>query len=129
MDSLIAVHRYLVEVLLFVMVFNIIILYILKDNLIKAVLLGRIGFFGFWMAWTMVVFSGLIVYIFMKQPYNLPVNSMIVSSAILPIIDGYRAVKLRKIWSGHRIGLAFNTTMILIELAIVAGIIILTIKS
>ncbi len=129
MDSLIAVHRYLVEVLLFIMIFNIIILLILKDNLIKAVLLGRIGFFGFWMAWTMVVFSGLIVYIFMKQPYNLPVNSMIVASIILPIIDGYRAVKLRKIWSSHRIGLAFNTTMILIELAIVAGIIILTIKS
>ena len=118
MDSIVALHRYMVEGLGFILLINLILPWILRDNLIKRVFYTRIGYFAFWMFWTMAIFSGLIVYIFMKQPMNLAIGAMVAISIVLPILDGYRAIKLKRIWLKEEDGLSFSLKVVSIELAL-----------
>ena len=121
MKVLINYHLFLVEIFLGVVFFNLIIHYFLQNNLLKMVKWVRIGYFTFWALWSMVAFSGLIVFVFMKQPLNLPVILMIVATIILPILDGYRAIKLRSIWlnSGES-GFKFSAKVLMLEILIIA---------
>jgi len=121
MKLLINYHTLLVEILLGVVVLNLALHYLLRNNLIKMVKWVRIGYFTFWAFWAMVAFSGLIVFVFMKQPINSPVILMIVAIVILPILDGYRAIKLRNIWlnSGES-GFKFSAKVLMLEILIIA---------
>ena len=128
MTALIHYHETLVKVFLFVVVINMLLPYIFKNNLTNFIKYTRIGFFAFWGAWAMVVFSGLIVFVFMKQPQSIAIYGMIAAAAILPFLDGFRAVKLTKIWKEKQFGNKFNLTILLIELAIIILITVLSIK-
>ena len=125
MDSIVALHRYMVEGLGFILLINLILPWFLRDNLIKRVFYTRIGYFAFWMFWTMAIFSGLIVYIFMKQPMNLAIGAMVAISIVLPILDGYRAIKLKRIWLQEEDGLSFSLKVVSIELALFLTVFIL----
>jgi len=126
--ALIHYHETLVKVFLFVIVINMLLPYIFKNNLTNFIKYTRIGFFAFWGAWAMVVFSGLIVFVFMKQPQSIAIYGMIATAVILPFLDGFRAVKLTKIWKEKQFGNKFNLTILLIELAIIILITVLSIK-
>ena len=128
MTALIHYHETLVKVFLFVIVINMLLPYIFKNNLTNFIKYTRIGFFAFWGAWAMVVFSGLIVFVFMKQPQSIAIYGMIATAVILPFLDGFRAVKLTKIWKEKQFGNKFNLTILLIELAIIILITVLSIK-
>jgi hypothetical protein len=69
----------------------------------------------------MVLFAGLVVFVFMKQPLTLSVIVMIAASIALPFIDGYRAINLGKIWRSGEIGSSFSKKMLLIELAVMVA--------
>jgi len=118
MDFIVALHRHIVEGLGFILLINLILPWFLRDNLIKRVFYTRIGYFAFWMFWAMAIFSGLILYIFMKQPMNLAIGAMVAISIVLPILDGYRAIKLKRIWLQEEDGLSFSLKVVSIELAL-----------
>jgi len=128
MNSLIAVHLGLVKGLISIIIINMLIGYSLRANLIKYILWTRIGYFAFWALWSMVVFSGLVVWVFMQEPQNIGIYSMITASIILPFLDGYRAIKLRKFWNSKESGLKFNLTILSLELAITIIVTILAVK-
>jgi hypothetical protein len=121
MKILISYHTFLIEALLAVIILNLALHYFLQNNLIKAVKWVRIGYFSFWAFWAMSVFSGLIVFVFMKQPLTMPVILMIIAALILPVLDGYRAIKLKNIWlnSGDS-GFKFSAKILILEILIIA---------
>ena len=122
MDFLIATHRHLVEGLLLVMFLNLGLPYLLRENPPRRIFTTRIGYFGFWMLWAMVLFSGLIVFVFMKQPMTTPVIAMLILSVALPILDAYRAIRLKKIWLQGETGLGFSSKILLAEILLVTGV-------
>jgi hypothetical protein len=119
MVSLITYHSFLAYALIAVIVLN----YVAASgsDYNKVVKRTRIGFFSFWGVWSMVLFAGLVVFVFMKQPLTLSVIVMIAASIALPFIDGYRAINLGKIWRSGEIGSSFSKKMLLIELAVMVA--------
>ena len=122
MDFLTATHRHLVEGLLLVMFFNLALPYLLRENAPRRIFSTRIGYFAFWMLWTMVLFSGLIVFVFLKQPMTTPVIAMLVLSVALPVLDAYRAIRLKKIWLQEETGIGFSSKILLGEILLVTGV-------
>ena len=127
MDSLIFFHSFLVYSLLAVILLNIAISYMAKD-FTKSITYIRVGYFTFWAVWAMAVFAGLIVFVFMRAPLNLKTVIMIVVSIILPIIDAYRAIKLKKIWIGGSLGKEFSIKVLSVELIITIAPIMLALS-
>jgi len=77
-----------------------------------------VGYFVFWAFWTMVAFSGLMVWLFAWRPHTPAVDLMILLVFILPGLDAYRAVKLRKIWLRGGDGVGFSMAVVAIEIAL-----------
>ena len=129
MNYLIGYHKFLVEALLFVILLNIFLPLFFKNNQIKLIQATRIGFFAFWAFWAMVVFSGLIVFVFARAKVTAAILFMILASIILPLLDGYRAIKLSKLWRGKELGLSFSIKILTVEIIIIAAVVIYTILS
>ncbi len=127
MDILIGYHRHLVEGLTLVILLNLLLPLVLRSSMLKRVTWTRIGYFAFWALWSMVAFSGLMVWIFAKQPMNLAIISMFTLLILLPILDIYRAIKLKKIWLLGDDGLGFNSLVVFIELLLTIGVTLLAI--
>ncbi len=117
----------LVEALLFVIVINIAVQLITKKDFFKYVKYTRIGYFAFWAFWAMTIFSGLVVFAFQKGQLSPAVFAMIAAAVLLPILDGYRAVKLGKLWQEKTEGLKFSILVMLSEIAIIALTIVYTV--
>ena len=83
----------------------------------------RVGYFAFWAFWTMVVFGGLITWIFKLQAWPMTVIAMVGVAALLVPIDIYRALTLKKIWISGRDGVGFNALWVGIEIVLVAAMI------
>ena len=126
MDVLIGYHRHLVEAWLLVMGVNLILPYALRGNAVKRVFYTRVGYFAFWAFWAMVAFSGLMVWLFAGRPLTLPVDLMIVLAVLLPILDGYRAIRLRKLWLAGEEGVGFSMAVVGIEIALVTAVTVLS---
>ena len=116
--NLIELHELLVKILLGVMVLNILIPYLLRNNVIKAIWWSRVGFFTFWAFWAMVAFTGLVIFAFLKAKVSASIALMIATTIILAFLDGFRAIKITKIWRNGSLGLKFNTVVLLIEIAL-----------
>ena len=128
MEVLIGYHRHLVEALLLVLGVNLLLPYLLRHDLPKRVFYTRIGYFVFWAAWAMVAFSGLMVWIFAGRPHTLPVDLMIVLVLLLPILDGYRAIRLKKLWLAEQDGIGFSMAVVGIEIALVTLVAVLSLS-
>lgn len=98
LDEIISYHRFMVELLLLVLLINLVLPTVLRRNSEKMVFWSRVGYFGFWMFWSMNLFAGLIVYMFTGRSLTLSVIVMIVAAALLGVMDGYRAVKSGQLW-------------------------------
>ena len=122
MDVLIATHRHVVEGWLLVMLLNLFLPLILRRDAVRRIFWTRVGYFAFWAFWSMAVFSGLIVYLFAGHPHTPAVLAMMALSLLLPILDGYRAIRLRKIWNSGKNGLGFSTTIVALEIVSVLGV-------
>ena len=127
MDLLISYHRLLVEGLLLVLCLNLLLPWFLRDNLTRRILVTRIGFFTFWAFWAMTVFSGLIVWIFAGRHLSLSIFIMWGAMLLLPALDIYRAVKLRRLWMEEKEGLGFNAVILLLEILVLIGTILVNI--
>jgi len=124
MDTLRHYHYLMTQLLLMVMILNLILPYILSSDAVRRVFYTRVGYFAFWASWAMVLFSGLILFVFMKNPMTPVVISMLILSVVLPIMDGYRAVRLGKIWRDGGEGIPFSASVVLAELAMVVSVVV-----
>jgi len=124
MNILVSYHKFLVEALLFIIVVNIALQLLLKDSQFKYIQYTRIGYFAFWALWAMVVFSGLIVFVFAKAKVTPAILLMILASIALPILDGYRAIKLGKLWREKSLGLGLSLSLMAIEIFIIALVVV-----
>ena len=129
MNYLISYHKDLVELLLFVIVANIVVQIVFKNNFERLVKFSRIGYFTFWAFWAMVAFSGLVVFAFQKGVLNSAIIVMIISIIILPILDGYRAIKVGRLWRENIKGIKLSITIMLIEISIIAATIVYTVMA
>jgi len=125
---MIAIHSVMVKILLFALLLIAVVPNLYKANMPKLILWTRIGYFTFWSAWTMVVFTGLLVFAIERGKLSIAIIAMIVASVILAFLDGYRARALKKIWLKEQNGLKFSNTILLIELAIVVAVTVLAVK-
>ena len=129
MDYLISYHKYLVELLLFIIVANIVVQIAFKSNFERLVKFSRIGYFTFWAFWAMVAFSGLVVFAFQRGVLNSAIIVMIISVILLPILDGYRAIKVGRLWREGSKGIKLSITIMLIEIAVIAATIVYTVMA
>ncbi len=129
MNYLISYHKYLVEILLFVIVANIAVQIIFKDNFDRFVKYSRIGYFTFWAFWAMVAFSGLVVFAFQRGVLSSAVIVMLISVIVLPILDGYRAIKVGKLWRQGEKGIKLSIAIMLAEIAVIAATIVYTVMA
>ena len=122
MDVLIATHRHLVEGLLLVILLNLFVPAMLRARPDRRVLWTRIGYFAFWALWSMVLFSGLIVFVFMREPMTPSVIGMLAAAVVLPLLDGYRAIRLKKLWIAGEEGLGFSMKILGVEMLLVLAV-------
>jgi len=116
MNILIHYHFLTVEGLLFIMLLNLFLPLFLKSDAIRLIFWTRVGYFAFWAFWSMAVFSGLIVFVFTKHLLTPQIDAMIALSIILPILDGYRAIKNKRLWIANQDASSFSMTIVGIEL-------------
>jgi hypothetical protein len=122
MEVLIGYHRWATEGLLAILLINLIVPFLLRTNIVKMIFWVRMGYFMFWAFWTMSAFAGLITWMFTHRllPYHVIV--MIIGALMLPMIDGYRSIKLRKVWLSGNDGVKLNSTIVGLELLLVVAI-------
>jgi len=108
LDEIIAYHRWAAEGLLIVMLINLLVPYLLRRELPRLVFWTRVGYFAFWAFWSMVIFGGLITWLFTLRHLPATVITMMVVAAVLAFMDGYRSVRLRRFWIKGHDGLGFN---------------------
>jgi hypothetical protein len=131
LEALIGTHTLTVEILVAILLFNLIIPNLLKRRVTQFIKWIRIGYFSFWAFWSMVIFSGLVVFMFQKAQLPPDVMVMIATSIALPILDGYRAIKLRRVWIEtelKELRLKTSNIIVLLEIALVALTTIISIK-
>jgi hypothetical protein len=119
LDEIISYHRYMVEILLFVLIVNLALPFLLKQNIEKMVFWTRIGYFAFWMFWSMNIFAGLIVFMFTGRELTLSVIMMIVASVFLGSMDSYRAIKSRRLWLKELDANRFSAMVVLSEIMVI----------
>ncbi len=124
---MINLHNLLIQILIAVMAINIALPYIFKEKT-RAIKFTRIGFFTFWAIWAMVIFVGLVIFAFMKMKLTIPIILMLITSIILAFLDGYRAIKLSKIWRSGELGVKFNTLILILEIIITALTVVAIVK-
>jgi len=122
LDEIISYHRYIVEILLFMVVLNMILPPLLKQNIEKMVFWTRIGYFAFWMFWSMTIFAGLIVYMFTGRDLTLSVMAMIVGSVVLGALDTYRAIGTKKRWMAGVEAGRFSLILLIAEAVLIITI-------
>ena len=128
MDVLIGYHRHLVEAWVLVMGVNLILPYALRANPARRIFTTRIGYFAFWAFWAMSAFSGLMVWLFAGRPHTLPVDLMMALTLVLPILDGYRAIRLKKLWLAGEEGIGFSMGTVAIEIALTMAVTVLAVS-
>jgi hypothetical protein len=111
-------HRWAVEGLLMVMLLNLAVPYMLRTNALRSIFWTRVGYFSFWALWSMVVFGGLITWVFTLRHWPATVIVMVAVAAAVAVIDGWRAIKLRRFWAEGQSGLIYNTRQVGIEIVL-----------
>jgi len=125
MDVLTGYHRHLVEGLVLILLLNLSLPWVLRSSAERRIFYTRIGYFAFWALWSMVAFSGLMVWLFAGRPLTPPVTAMLALAGLLPLLDIYRALRLKKIWLSGSEGLGFNTSVVGLELLLTIGVTLL----
>jgi len=128
MDVLIGYHRHLVEGWLLVMLLNLSLPWVFKRADVRRIFYTRVGYFAFWALWTMVLFSGLMVWIFAGRPMTLPVEAMMAAGILLPLLDGYRAIRLKRIWLSGAKGIVFSAQVVAVEILLLLAVTALAYK-
>lgn len=118
LDEIISYHRYTVEFLLLVLLVNLLLPSLLRRDVARMVFWSRVGYFAFWMSWSMVVFAGLILFMFTGRALTLPVDAMLAASVLLGVMDGYRAFRSKKQWLKGLDAYRFSAAMIGGEIAV-----------
>jgi len=121
MNDILDLHRWVAEGLLIVMVLNLLIPYAKRRDSKRMVFWTRVGYFAFWAFWTMVVFGGLITWIFKLREWSPSVVVMMMVALALVPMDIYRAVKLKRLWIAGDDGIRFNTLWVGIEITVTAA--------
>ena len=129
MTYLISYHKYLVELLLFIIVINIVVQIAFRANFERLVKFSRIGYFVFWAFWAMVAFSGLVIFAFQKGALSNAVMVMIISIVLLPVLDGYRAIKVGRLWRQDNKGIKLSIAIMVAEIAVIAATIVYTVMA
>ncbi len=127
LDEIISYHRYMVEFLLLVVILNIILPPLRKQQIEKMVFWTRVGYFAFWMFWSMNIFAGLIVFMFTGRELTISVITMIVSAVILGVLDAYRAIGMRKHWAAGMEAGRFSLMLLLAEVLVIVAVSLLAI--
>ena len=128
LELLLQTHLYMVKFFIFALIVIGALPNLLRADFVRIVFWSRIGFFLFWAAWTMVVFSGLLVFAVERGELKVAVVVMIAASILLAFLDGFRAVKLKRYWLQEKSGLKFSNAIVLLETIIVIVVTVLAIK-
>ena len=122
LNEIIDYHRWAVYGLLAVMVYNLSIPYLLRAEPPKMIFWTRVGYFAFWMFWPMVIFGGLITWLFKLRELPPSVITMIVVSVISLGIEAMRPFKLKALWISGEDGIKTNTLIVGSELLITLAV-------
>ena len=77
----------------------------------------------------MVAFSGLVVFAFQQGVLSSAVTIMIISTITLPILDGYRAIKVGRLWREDNKGIKLSIAIMIAEIAVIAATIVYTVMA
>ncbi len=122
LNEIISYHHYMTEALLLVMILNAVVPPLLKSSIEKMIFWTRIGYFAFWMFWSMNIFAGLIVFMFTGRELTPSVWMMITISIILGMIETYRAIRTRKLWMQGMDAGRFSLSMLGLEILLLVAV-------
>jgi len=122
LDEIISYHHYMTEALLLVMVLNAVVPSLLKGSIERMIFWTRIGYFAFWMFWSMNIFAGLIVFMFTGRELTLAVWMMIAVSIALGMVEAYRAIRTRKLWMQSLDAGRFSLSMLGLEMLLLVAV-------
>lgn len=98
LHQIISLHGYFMEALLVTAILNGLPALLLKQQIEKMVFWTRIGYFAFWMLWSMGVFIGLIAFVFDGSRVTFSILLMSVTAVVLGVAEGYRAIHTKRLW-------------------------------
>ncbi len=122
LHQIISLHGYLVGALLVMVVLNGLPALLLKQQIEKMVFWTRIGYFAFWMFWSMAIFVGLIAFVFDGSRVTFSILLMSVTAIVLGIAEGYRAIHTKRLWLQGLDASRFLWVMLALEILLIAAV-------
>jgi len=111
-------HSMVIKILLGFLVINLFIPLLFKKNSLSAIKAVSISSFIYSALITMAIFTGMILYMLGKVPWNLKISLMVVAFVAMSAIEIVRVRKLKKLWIEEESMAGLSWRYISIELAI-----------
>lgn len=119
LNEILNYHRYVIQILLLAVMFNALLPYVLKSNPKKMIFISRIGYFFFWAMWAIVLFSGMMAFMFSGRDANTNFWLMVISIVIIGVLEGYRSVVSKKSWANGNLKLRHAFIILLMEAIVI----------
>jgi hypothetical protein len=119
-------HAVMVKILLGFLIINLIIPLFSKESSISAIKVIRVGSFTYSALLTMVIFTGMILYMLGKVAWNIEMSLMVVVSILLSIIEIIRVKKVKREWMANRSMKKISSIYIFVEIVILSMTIVKT---
>ncbi len=118
-------HSIIIKILFGFLLINLFIPLLFEKNSISAIKAVRISSFIYSALITMVIFTGMILYMLGAVPWNLEMSLMVLSFFLLSAIEIVRIRKLKELWIVEQSMVATSSKYILLELVIVGATILM----
>jgi len=113
-------HAVMIKILLGFLIIYLIIPLFFKESSISAIKAVRIGSFIFSALLTMVIFSGMILYMLGNVPWNWEMSLMVAVSILLSVIEIVKIKKLKREWMAEQSMRKISWIYISVEIIIIA---------
>lgn len=120
-------HAVIIKIFVALLLLNMLIPLLFKNASIARIKAIRISVFLYSALLTMIAFSGLIVYMLGTSPWDLYITLMVLLFVLLSSLEYFRIKKLKRLWTDEQSMFLPSLTYILLELALLGGMIFLMI--
>lgn len=120
-------HALIIKIFVALLLFNIAIPLLFKNASIARIKAVWISLFLYFALLTMIAFSGLILYMLGSSPWDLYITFMVLLFLFLSLLEYFRIKKLKRVWIEKQSMFLPSLQYILVELALLGGMIFLMI--
>lgn len=120
LETILSYHNYIIWITVFIMLVNMILPYIYRKSPDKMIFYSRVGYFFFWAALVILIFSGMMAFMFTGRNSNSLFWLMLIVSVLLGGLEILRSSKSKKLWIIGEHALKISTKIIWIEILLIS---------